>query len=402
MKQQLYQSFSNRKIALLSIIILILLSSLYLIYNNVFEFSSYCSTVPLEDLLNYGTEIRTDGVTLVKGKPFFPFGFYHVSWETNTQERKNALNEIANAGFNTIHVSVTRLEDYAEFLNEAEKLGVYVISEQNVGLLNLISAFKHKPAVLGWNIADDVDNGRFLPSKIWKLHQLVRKADHSHITYVSGFSERIKQFANCSDVIGMQSYPIRYGKERELSSTYSQISIARDAISAFNRSFYANLQTFNWSNVKPLEYKGTRTPTFKEVRNMTYQALLAGAKGIIYYTYHDSSWHLPSQSQLWNELKFLAPEIREISSILLEGKFQKVEANSKSIISGIWVDRNEALVVVVNTSYDRAIEIKLELPISANTAQLLFQKNTSIKNIGSNKIHDVLQPLAVYAYKLKA
>jgi hypothetical protein len=84
------------------------------------------------------------------------------------------------------------MNDYGEFLDRAEKLGVYVVTEQNVGLLNLINAFKHKPAVLGWNIADDVDNGKLVPQEVLKFHQQAKLADPHHITYISGYSKILK------------------------------------------------------------------------------------------------------------------------------------------------------------------------------------------------------------------
>jgi hypothetical protein len=98
----------------------------------------------------------------------------------------------------------------------------------------------------------------------------------------------------------MQSYPIGNGDD-EISLTYDRISLARDAVSPDKKAVYANVQAFAWQNKKKGESHPIRVPTFDEVRNMTYQALLAGAKGIIYYTYHDEDWHLSSYPALWGE-----------------------------------------------------------------------------------------------------
>src|SRR4028119_216314 len=36
---------------------------------------------------NLKVEIRADGTTMVNNKPFFPFGFYHVSWTTTAKQQ---------------------------------------------------------------------------------------------------------------------------------------------------------------------------------------------------------------------------------------------------------------------------------------------------------------------------
>ncbi|NJL66273.1 MAG: hypothetical protein HC894_04575 [Microcoleus sp. SM1_3_4] len=142
-----------------------------------------------------------NGITIVNGKPFFPFGFYHVSWKSTAQDLMEDMREIAAAGFNTIHASATEVKSYDLFLNEAARLGIYVFSEQGIGLLNMIDSFKKKPAVLGWSIADDVDNGKLLPEEVLKMHQQAKLADPNHITYISGYSNKIKRFGNCADAI---------------------------------------------------------------------------------------------------------------------------------------------------------------------------------------------------------
>jgi len=346
-------------------------------------------------------ETRVDGTTVIDNKPFFPFGFYHVSWESTAQERKSALRDIAAAGFNTIHASATNLDDYGEFLDEAERLGVYVLTEQNsIGLLNLINAFKQKPAVLGWSIADDVDNGKWSVDNLLKTHQQAKTADPNHITYVSGNSNKLKQFANCSDVIARQSYPIKLRKPEELPATYSDISNAREATAKFNRSTYANLQTYNWETHPSKKYEGSQAPTFQEVRNMTYQALLAGTKGILYYTYHDPSWHLPDHPDLWEGVKSLVPEVKSISPLLLDGEFQKIDTKMSNIVAGIWRRKNQAVAVVVNSNYGKPTEVALELPIAVRKARSMFQNRPAGMAVKEGKLFGSIDPLDVQVYRL--
>jgi hypothetical protein len=356
---------------------------------------------------NIKVEIRADGTTMVNHKPFFPFGFYHVSWRTTAQERMDALRDIATAGFNTIHASATNLNDYGEFLDEAARLGVYVLTEQNkIGLVNLVKEFKNKPAVLGWSIADDVDRGSFTPNDVLESHHQAKTLAPNHVTYVSGGSRKIEHFTNCSDIIAMQAYPLIFGKGRELSIAYRKILFTKEYVNKFsNKAVYANLQTFDWAVEQPEnpKYKqGTRAPTFEEVRNMTYQAILAGAKGIIYYTYHDQFWNLPSaKPELWEKMKSLVPEIKAINSFVLNGNFKNLKSEDNNILTGIWQSGKEALAVVINTSLDSESKVTIELPGNIIQANPIFTDYPGRMSFKNGQLSGLIKPVEVQVYRLK-
>ena len=343
--------------------------------------------------------IKADGTTLVNERPFFPFGFYHVSWESTAEELIQDIQEIGLAGFNTIHASATNLDDYGEFLDRAEKLGVYVVSEQiHVGLLNLINAFKHKPAVLGWNLADDVDNGRLVPEAVLKFHQQAKLADPHHITYITGYTENIEEFGKCADVVAMQSYPIGHAEEEndDISLTYDQISLVRDAVSPDKKAVYANVQAFAWEHTK--EPHSIRVPTFDEVRNMTYQALLGGAKGIIYYAYHDQLWHLSSHPALWAGMKTLVPEIKAISSLVLNGQLNKIDVGVEKVIAGMWREGNQSLIVIINRSYKRR-GVSITIPGNFSQIKPIFDNRPATLVLNANRLSGFLTPLGVEVYQ---
>ena len=356
---------------------------------------------------NIKVEIRGDGTTMVNHKPFFPSGFYHVSWRTTAQHRMDALKDLAAAGFNTIHASATNLNDYGEFLDEATRLGVYVLTEQNkVGLVNLVKAFNNKKAVLGWSIADDVDSGDFTPNDVLESHHQAKTIAPNHLTYVSGGSRKIEHFTNCSDIIAMQAYPLIFGNGRELSIVYRKILFTKEYVGKIShKAVYANLQTFDWAVEEPEnpKYKqGTRAPTFEEVRNMTYQSILAGAKGIIYYTYHDEVWHLPSaKPELWKKMKSLVPEIKAISSFVLNGDFKKIKAGENNILAGSWQLGKEALAIVINTSFDRESDVAIELPGNILQANSIFTDYTGSMSFKNGKLSGLIKPVEVQVYRLK-
>jgi hypothetical protein len=385
----------NIKIKLVTLFLISLIMSWCLFFDN----GSLCCDYPASSSQSQikGVTI-VKGITTVNGKPLFPLGFYHVSWQSTAAERIKAMQEIAKAGFNTIHVSSTTDKNdessYGDFLDQSAQQGIYVITEQQINLQKVVKEFKNKPAILGWNIADDVDDGKHTPHDVGQLHQEIKSLDPNHVTYISGYSDKIHKFGNCSDIIAMQSYPI--GNNDEISSTYRRVSLTRETVAPFNGTVYANIQAFAWSDSHK-SLKPPVIPTFNEVKNMTYQALVAGVKGIIYYTYYDNSWYLPDYPQLWEGLKSLVPEIKTITPFLLQGSWRKIDINYPNIFGAIWVLNGQALAIVVNAS-DQAIDhLTIPLPISVKNLHSSVPEISEM-NFGQGKLYGKIQPLAVHIY----
>ncbi len=175
-------------------------------------------------------KIGANGTIMADGKAFFPFGFYYVSYKSTADKQMNALRDIGAAGFNTIFASVdARLDDHEKLLDEAKRLGVYVISdhEANWDRSETIKAFMNKPALFSWSIGDDVSRNH-ASEELLKLHKQVKDIDPNHLTYISMFDPNPKvatRYMHCSDLVGMQSYPI---SNRPLHSTYYEIKAAVD------------------------------------------------------------------------------------------------------------------------------------------------------------------------------
>jgi hypothetical protein len=368
------------------------------------EFLSGCSAEPATAFSLASSPSRTAGsiphyFRQSGGRPVFPLGFYHVSWKTSPAKRQQHLREIAAAEFNIVHASAPQPENYGAFLDEADRLGVKVITEHNLEKLpQLAKRFANKPAVLGWNIADDVDNGKKGPEFVLATHQLLKAAVPSQPTYISGYTDRIQRFAGCSDILGMQSYPIRKGSAKELAETYQRIRLAQTAAKSFNQPVYANLQTYSWQ-VHPEKRPGDRAPTPAELRNMTYQSLIAGANGIVYYTYHDGAWHLPDHPALWAGVKQLAPEIKQLSPFLLHGQRQILQ-DKQDLYAGLWQWQKQAIVIVLSTQYDRTLDVSLPLSSPYTKIAPLFQRQARRLKMAQQRLIGQIQPLDVQIYRL--
>jgi hypothetical protein len=360
--------------------------------------------------------LNKDGTILVNGKSFFPLGIYHNSqnssdWSTTGKRRLNDLQEIAKAGFNTIHPEIGGNDKSDKlFLQEALRLGVYVLPNFSYdNRVAIISKNKNNPAILGWDIADDVDhpNNKFTTAKILKWHRETKKIDNNRLTYTSGsYLTKIEPFFRTSDIVGFQSYPVDYDpankKPKPLRHGYYNYYSLLTAKLDDNgnpsepilekRTIIANLQVFPWKN-KP--------PNAHQVRNMTYSALINGVKGILYFTYFDGKWDLPKNKNLWNGVKSLVPEINTLTPVLLNGVLTKIDTKVDDLYAGQWTYKNSAYVVVLNTHPDNLIQASIELPTQfKGSAKPLFSERPKGMVYSNRKLTGVIRSGDVHVYKI--
>ena len=350
------------------------------------------------------TSIREDGTIMVNNQPFFPFGLYHDSsyisdWYGSNTKRLEDLKVISAAGFNTIRPQVGGNYDAdVAFLNEAQSNGIYVLSSFNYDKrTKIVDRYKFHPAILGWEIVDDVDhpNNAYSVGGVidWKAE--IKSTDSNRITYVSGaFPTRIEPFFNLADVLGFQSYPIDNDPNvtKPLRSHYYALKSVTEAARRNNQSIIANLQTFAWRNI---------APSPKQLRNMTYSALINNVKGIIYYSYFYPGWELSENSALWNELKSLVPEIKQLNSVLLEGSWKRLNSGTENLFAAQWTYKESIYVVALNASPTDIIETSISIPEAVNgSVEALFSNRPQGMIFNQGKLSGSIQPEDVHVYKL--
>lgn len=355
------------------------------------------------------SSLRTDGTMLVEGKAFFPIGYYS-QWNYTNAQRMYQIRTLGAGGFNTYYgeANNTSLSDYGLFLDEAYRQKVMVVTK-HFGVLgsttnmDLVNYFKEKPAVLGWNIADDANNVD--AATVLDYHKRVKAADPNHISYISGYDkDGIENFMNATDFVGMQSYPLPQGccnwhdstpyPAPYLASTFWYMKWTIDKGVPFNRTVIGNLQTFKWDN--------GRWPTGKEVDNMSYQAIVAGVKGIAYYTFEDgSSTIATTRPDVWNATKNVASELKLLAPILLNGqRTTTVEDAQKAVYSAQWKYNGSVYVIVVNTS-NSTKQVSVELPTGTDgTIQSVFASRPSSMKLSNNTLLGDIDPLDVHVYVL--
>ncbi len=331
---------------------------------------------------------RSGNRIFIDGEQVFPIGMYHVSWAGDKAELMTALRRVAEGGFNLMHPAI-ELDD-GDFLDLAHSLGVSIIIEPNDdgGIEPMLQAFNDHPAVLGWLVADDFNSAqrRHTPNSILQEATLVNSISPNQLTYMSGTTNRLEQYTDLVDIVGIQTYTVPndplFLVDRSLQRTLD--------VFGTGASIFANLQT--WT------YEGDRIPTNDEVRNMTYQALVSGVDGILYYTYFDRRWDIEQYPELWEGLTAVVTEVNQLSPMLINGQLTRIGTDYPGVVIGQWVYEESTFIILVNTS--EAVVEDVALTVEATMLSSVFEDRSAGFTLADGQLIGNLEPVAVHVYQL--
>ena len=314
------------------------------------------------------TQIRVQASGMrINGQPFFPFGFYHVSWadQGTPKQRLDDLVTIARGGFNTVMTEpIASQAELPVLLQLARREKLYVLAHNiTPGEARQLTA---QPALLGFTLMDD-SNDNSSPQAIAKLQATYKALAPDKLTAITlSLAENRPEngFFGVSDAVSNLSYPI--GTNDELGVVYGVMRQTVTQAEARGVIPLASLQTFAWP--------GKRYPTAAELRNMTYQAVMAGVKGVSYYSFRSGGNRLTDHPALWSAAQAMALQLRVLAPSLLEGKRREwTQANNSLIKAVSFSGPRSAYLLVLNTS-PRPQLVQLKVPLSKASA--LFERAT--------------------------
>ncbi len=355
---------------------------------------------------------RSDGVILKNNQPFFPSGFY-IDRGTVAYYRSQVESIAAEGNFNLINIPYVGGNDaeWTSFLDLCASKNIYVISQLDYAddFTGPIFTFKNHPAICGWSVADDADNGTsFTIAQLQSRQNQIKAADPNHITdmsltgYYLSRREAANDFTPIPDIPSFQIYPISPFADYDvtptnaLTETYLRTLLYVNSASLTNRSLIMNNQVFNWGSFGTVA--NPRYPTGAEARNMLYSGIAAGIKGIISYVYNPS---LLQQTDLWNETKALNDDVNLLQTVLLNGSITRVNTGDPELVCSRWEYNNQCYVVVVNTSYSNSKNVAIPIPTAYNGAlQSLFSRMPNTLSLAANTLTGTLTATAVQVYKI--
>lgn len=256
--------------------------------------------------------LNSDGVTVINGEPVFPIGFtLGPPPEGRTPEGKDGLQELADAGATFLRTGPTgggwdedvlareqEWEDAAAehgllcwvFLRELGSVGTDQ-PEREALLRRVVTRFRDHPGLGFWKGEDEPAWGKKPVGPVLRAYQIIKELDPNHPVQLTqaprNTVEELRAYDAGCDITACDIYPISYppgvhsllpNKEISMVGDYTRTMIE---VAEGKLPVWMVLQIAFSGVVKP--GKTLRFPTFAEERFMAYQAIINGARGLVFF-----------------------------------------------------------------------------------------------------------------------
>jgi hypothetical protein len=373
----------------------------------------YLAYTDLLVLSHKPNEVKIDRLTgglIVSNRQFLPFGFYCYSPVYPTLPEEEAVK-----GFNVISpyqkILPETLKERKAYMDRCAQLGMKVhynllsvsggggVSSKIVGLtgiqkkerlINEINEFKDHPALLAWYIADEPNGNDILPDSLVKIYKSIREIDPWHpvsVVFMAPFLSSVR-YADALDIIMADPYPIP-----ELP-----VSMVGNVTSQLTKQFEGRKPVW----IVPQAFGGgeiwKREPTLQEVRSMTYQAIINGAKGIQYFVRQGLNL-FPKSTGTWSECGRMAVEIAELTPWLLSDEESiSINPGSTDLLARAYLHEGRLLILTVNKT-NAPVRASFYVPLSClGKAKVIFENRQITMSGGS--FPDILSSYGSQAYMI--
>lgn len=288
------------------------------------------------------------GRLLKNGEPHFPIGSYSLGvnesdiadfkdtpiefmivnsnssfWSGNSLYEKMREYGIS-AMFRTDPIYKDAMRGEYQYPDITTKTSERVVLERIVDDLN----FATEEAHIGYQINNEFPAESWAERIAWQ-HNILSEIDFDHLTYGvgAGGKQAAIDYARCHDVYASDPYPITGADTDEIWQVYDN---ARGLVDGtVGRPVWTVVQVSDLKVMNRDPYTSReRGPNETELRNMVWQAVCAGAQGIIYYAHFHLDDERPENEEDVEEGKYYVsrpksetfPEIIRVSEELDEYK----------------------------------------------------------------------------------
>lgn len=383
--------------------------------------------------------INSDQVLVIDGQKVFPIGFtMPPPPEGKTPEGKNGIQELADAGATFMRTGAASdgwnnaaFEREQKYMDAAVKYGLHCLpflreaarvttDARKAKLQEIVSRFKNHPGLGAWKGDDEPEWGKVPLPPLIAARKLVEELDPNHPMVVihapRGTVESLREYDVTGDIVGADVYPISYPPGIHSLLTNKDISMVGDytrkmmEVAGGKMPVWMVLQ-ISWSGVLKPD-KTLRFPTFPEERFMTYEAIINGARGLIYFGGSNLKAMTPSDRELgWNWTfwkRVLRPVIEEIGtkSPLYPALVTANASYAMEVTHGQGMEfcAREAggdlfLLACKREGPTEKVEFS-GLPASANTGEVLYESPRTVE-AKAGKLNDWFAPFDVHVYRFK-
>jgi hypothetical protein len=363
-----------------------------------------------------GTEVVLDdeGICYVGGEPFLPLGLYHVSEPVaNLVSQQNEgmglppltleamLDDVRSKGFNCF-VRGWGMPS-REFMDLAHERGLRVMPE--IGgwpedkILEAVRLGRDHPALLMWYSVDEPAGDR-LKHSLAVRDVFLREDPHHPVGAALNNPALFAKAAGALDVLMPDPYPIERVPISMVSIHADQAEQARTP----GQALWVVPQAFAVHN-------RWREPTPEELRNMTYQAIVSGARGLVWYAYYTTESHEdfgmprnPKRKQwwypetpLWEYHGKLNAELAGLQDAILAPGGARLQTSNEAVRALHRKAPERHVAFAINVERE-SHEVKVSVPEGTPDGKATVLGEDRGVRIEDGSLTDIFEPLAVHVY----
>ena len=382
--------------------------------------------------------INSDNVLVINGRKVFPVGFtIGPPPDGKTPSGKNGLQELADAGGTFIRTGALR-ENWSKdtFVTEqtwedaAARCGLYCWpnlrdlasigphdTKKEALLRRVINQFKDHPGLAVWKGLDEPEWGKAKIPPMLRARDIIRELDTNHPIAIlqapRGTVQTLLPYTPTGDITGADIYPISYPPGKNSLLTNKEISMVGDYtrkmmdVSQGRMPVWMVLQ-IAWSGV--VNPGATlRFPTFFEERFMTYQAIINGARGLVYFGGNVKKAMSPEDAALgWNWTfwdRVLRPVIEEVGNhsplapalVAPDSKLPIKVSNAPGVEFCVR-EAGSDLYILACKREGATLDVQFEnLPQSSGEGEVMYESPRKV-TVKHGKFTDWFGPFEVHVY----
>ncbi|HEV2293417.1 MAG TPA: hypothetical protein VGR35_06145 [Tepidisphaeraceae bacterium] len=395
--------------------------------------------------------VNEDGVLLVDGKKVFPIGFTMPPQPgATTLDGKDGIAELYDAGGSFMRTGPSGKQGWDDawiahekkWQDAAARAGMRCLpwlkelahieqgaTEKEKRLRHVIDTFKDHPGMGVWKGDDEPEWGKTPVPQLERAFQIIREQDSNHPVWIveapRGTVDTLRNYSNpkTRDITGVDIYPISYPPGLHSLLPNDEISLVGDHtrimmdVAQGKMPVWLTLQ-IAWSGVWK-EGRTLRFPTYHQQRFMAYQAIINGARGLIWFggnlevTLNERDKKHGWNWTYWNST--LRPLIEEIghkgpltpvlvapdSDLQLLPKVVGMTFGRAKGLELLVREVGEDIYILACKREGDAVQIVFDgLPPTEPVAEVMFESPRKVM-VENGKLTDWFDAFDVHVYKLK-
>jgi hypothetical protein len=384
--------------------------------------------------------INPDQVLVIDGRKVFPIGFtMPPPPEAKAPSGKNGIEELHHAGATFLRTGVmggpwndAAIEREKAYQDAAAKYGMHCwvflrelgsieenAPKREAMLRKVVTAFRDHPGMGVWKGEDEPEWGKKPVPPLVRAREIIRELDTNHPVAVThaprGTVQSLRPYNAAADITGADIYPIGYPPGGHSLETNKEISMVGDYTRRMMEVADGKLPVWMilqiaWSGVIKTN-KTLRMPTFPEERFMVYQAIINGARGLMFFGGHlPQAMNERDRALGWNWIfweRVLRPVIEEIGekspiypALVASDSKLPVQCASADIEFCVREVGNEVFVLACKSSGGPQQVRFSGLPDQATGGEMMFERPRRVQ-IAKGAFTDWFAPYEVHVYRFQ-